>query len=47
MEKFLYQELKFTFFDWCSLLSLNECVSNPELITAIERLERLLISAAE
>jgi hypothetical protein len=47
MEKFLYQELKFTFFDWCSLLSLNECVSNPELIAAIERVERLLIAAAE
>jgi hypothetical protein len=47
MEKLLYQELKFVFFDWCSLLSLNECISNPDLIKAIERLERLLITAAE
>lgn len=47
MEKVLYQQLKFAFFDWCSLLSLNECVSNPQLIKEIERMERLLIVAAE
>ena len=47
MEKILYRKLKFTFYDWCSLLSLDECVSNPELIEAIERVERLLITAGE
>ncbi len=47
MEKFLYRKLKYNFFDWCSFLSLNECVSNPALIKAIERVERLLIEAAE
>ena len=47
MEKILYRKLKFTFYDWCSLLSLDECVSNPELIEAIEQVERLLITAGE
>jgi len=47
MEKVLYQRLKYIFFDWCSFLSLNECASNEELITAIAQVESLLIEATE
>jgi hypothetical protein len=45
VDKNLYRELKLVFFDWCSVLSLDECVSNLELIAEIEKVERLLIEA--
>ncbi len=47
MEKILYQKIKFSFFDWCSFLSIDECASNPELINAIEQVESLLFTATE
>lgn len=37
--------LKENFYDWCSLLSIDEVVSNYRLIAAIERIERELVSA--
>jgi len=47
METILYRRLKLAFYDWCSLLSLNECVSNERLIESIEQVERLLITLGE
>jgi hypothetical protein len=44
--KILFGVLKHQFFDWCSLLSVDECVSNDQLIRTIEQVERLLIEAA-
>lgn len=46
MQKYKYKKLKVLFFDWCSVLSLDEIVSNPELMRALERVERLLIKAS-
>ncbi len=43
MKAQLLKQLKDDFYDWCGELSINECVSNTDLIEMIERLERLLI----
>ena len=39
------RELKEEFYDWCTMLSLDELASNVPLGKAIERLERSLIDA--
>lgn len=36
------QRLKGLFAQWCSLLSCREILSNPELLNAIEAMERSL-----
>ncbi len=41
----ILKQLKSTFYDWCSILTIDEIVSNEELIRTIERLERMLIAA--
>lgn len=38
-------DLKNEFYSWCGLLSIDEIVSNMQLIRAIERLERMLLAA--
>ncbi|MGK5086976.1 hypothetical protein WDW86_05415 [Bdellovibrionota bacterium FG-2] len=38
-------QLKLEFFEWCGLLSIDEIVSNANLIRVIERLERMLLAA--
>ncbi len=38
-------ELKEEFYDWCTLLSLDEMSSNVSLGKAIERVERSLVEA--
>lgn len=38
-------ELKDEFHSWCGLLSIEEIISNTELIRVIERLERMLLAA--
>jgi hypothetical protein len=43
--KDILKQLKTTFYDWCSLLTIDEVVSNEDLIKTIERLERMLIAA--
>lgn len=40
-----FKDLKEEFYEWCGLLSIDEIVSNTNLIRSIERLERMLISA--
>lgn len=47
MKQSAIQALKQEFYDWCSLLSIDEVVSNRPLIAAIERLERALIKACD
>jgi hypothetical protein len=42
----IINELKMDFFDWCSMLSLDEICSNRKLISVAERLERMLLAAA-
>lgn len=44
--KTLFGALKHQFFDWCSQLTIDECVSNDQLIQTIEQVERYLIEAA-
>lgn len=39
------KDLKHEFYEWCGLLSIDEIVSNPPLIRAIERIERMLLAA--
>ena len=39
------RELKEDFRQWCGLLSTKEIMSNPELIQAIKRLDRMLDAA--
>ena len=37
--------LKHEFYEWCGLLSVEEIVSNTNLIQVIKRLERMLLAA--
>ena len=39
------KDLKQEFYTWCGLLSIDEILSNPNLIHVIERLERMLLAA--
>ena len=40
------KDLKQEFYEWCGLLSIDEIVSNTNLIRVIERLERMLLAAS-
>lgn len=39
--------LRNEFYDWCSLLSLDEAASNEKLIAAIEHAERSLVASIQ
>lgn len=45
MEERIITSLKHDFYDWCGMLSIDECVSNERLIKLIEQLERLILTA--
>jgi len=38
-------EVKRLFHEWCGSLSIDEIISNRELIQSIERIERMLLTA--
>ena len=43
MAKSELKSLKNEFYEWCGLLSIEEILSNSNLIKTIERLQRLLV----
>lgn len=45
--KTLLNELKDEFRQWCGMLSIDEIVSNKNLIIKIERFERMILTAIE
>jgi hypothetical protein len=45
MNKTLIKNLRESFLDWCAALTIDEIVSNDQLIGAIELLERKLLTA--
>ncbi len=43
MNKYLITQLKEEFYDWCTMLSIDEIASNRRLMRAIERMEKRLL----